>query len=122
MKIQIAEMRSENERNRREREEAVTVAKAKAVGQQADPTMMSETKRKAAPEQDAEMAAPKAQVAELQAPTAPSAALRLLFEPYYAPPLRATYAVAHSLCSFSTRLHTCIICRRRSSGPRSPKS
>ena len=92
MKIQIAEMRSENERNRREREEAVTVAKAKAVGQQADPAMMSETKRKAAPEQDAEMAAPKAQVAELQAPTAPSAALRLLFEPYYAPPLRATYA------------------------------
>ena len=76
MKIQIAEMRSENERNRKEREEAVTAAKAKAAEQQVDPAAKAEKERmqKEAEEaaaaaalkaagQDAEVAALKVQVA-----------------------------------------------------------
>ena len=81
MKIQIAEMRSENERNRRE--DAVTTAKAKAPEQQVDPAMT------------VEMAALKAQVAELQAPTAHSATYVLY-----------TTRLLRALCSFSPPTRT----------------
>ena len=81
----------------------------RSVGNQEKPL---EATRKAA-EQDAEMTALKAQVAELQAPAAFSVALHLFPESYYAPPTRLLHAAnAHSAPSPLT------FCRRRSSGSR----